>query len=891
MRHRHGRKVLLLAVVIASGLPGIANAVEFKLPFGEDGIDGVLNTTFTAGVQMRMQERSGDLVGKANLDPSVCGRTASGQPLYQSCQGLFRTQTFPAARLSEVPGQFSSNFDDGNLNYDKHDLTQAPLKLTQDLSLNWGDYGFFARALYFYDVVNNDFTEYHPNRITRQNYLDVGTPVTALNGNGLPRNDSQPCGDRNPVPGTPCGIVYGPGGVVKNKRREGSTLDQIGQNLQLLDAVVYGKAPLPFEKELTWKLGRQTINWGESTLLVINSVNQAQPVNANNFLRTGFAVEEVFTPQLDAFVSVEPFENATIEAYYQFEWQPVEIPAPGSYFSFADLGTNNAGDFATISFGGAAEDQDGAGRLLDNALSGLTDTSLTAQRLKDHEPDRFGLTNQYGVSLKYYAEWLNNGTELGLYFMNYHSKLPYISAYASIDSCARQTRSTEEFLAACSSIPLLAGLTDPNNPDSVRYNSDGTLKTVNDYSAVPFDSTKIQFEYPKNIQMFGISFNTTLGEYSIQGEVAYRPNMPLQVDVEDILFSAFGPTLSLCHNPTVGGRPCAGTGDGSGLAVGALAALSPEIAAILGAVPGQNLVSVGGVGTAVGSDCPGGVSPCTIVYGSSDFVDANGDFKGSNDSATYADTYDLLVGHMTGSARSFPSFLIPYRGGAIGENPGSDITKPYNHSNPGYIRGYEELGVFQFNFGATQVLGATDNWIGADQILGVLEVGATWVPDLPPLDVLQFEAPGTLTHASAGADGSGSYFNDATRAQACSTNPTCSYGPDGLRFNPHQADLDLYPDKFSWGYRLISIIRYESVFPGISFQPQIIWQHDMNGTAPQPLDTNFVEGRKSAAINFEIRYKSSLSINPGYTWFTGGKGASNTYRDRDFAQLYVRYQF
>jgi len=275
-----------------------------------------------------------------------------------------------------------------------------------------------------------------------------------------------------------------------------------------------------------------------------------------------------------------------------------------------------------------------------------------------------------------------------------------------------------------------------------------------------------------------------------------------------------------------------------------------------------------------------------MVYPSSDYiVDADGT-KGA-----YNDTFDLVVGHNTGSSRAFPSFITPYRGGAIGENPGSDFTKPYDHNNPGYIRGYEELGVFQFNFGATQVLGATDNWIGADQILGVLEVGATWVPELPPLDVLQFEAPGTLTHASAGADGSGSFYTDATRAQACSTNPTCSYGPDGLRFNPHQADLDLYPDRFSWGYRLISIIRYESVYPGISLGPQIIWQHDMNGTAPQPLDTNFVEGRKSAAINFEIRYKSSLSINPGYTWFTGGKGASNTYRDRDFAQLYVRYQF
>lgn len=879
MGYRLGRPGLLLALFVALGWQGSAHAVEFTLPYGEEGITGVLNSTITAGAQWRMQERSQSLVGKANLDPNVCGRKADGTPLYQSCQGLFRTQTYPAARLSEVPGQFSNNFDDGNLNYDKGDLTQAPIKLTQDLTLNYGDYGFFARALYFYDLVNNDFTENHPNRITNDNYLRVGNAVTALQNLPLPRTDSRPCdAARNPL-GLPCSILYGPGAQVNSKRSDSATLRQIGQNLQLLDAVFYGKAPLPFDRELTYKLGRQTINWGESTLLVINSVNQAQPVNANNFLRTGFAVEEVFTPQTSAFGSFEPFENATIEAYYQFEWQPVEIPAPGSYFSFADLGTDNAGNFATVSFGGAAEDADGRGRLIDNPLSGLTDTSLQAQRLPDNEPDRFGLSNQYGISLKYYAEWLNSGTELGLYFMNYHSKLPYISTYASIDSCGRYSRSTLQFLADCPGIPLLASLTNPNDPDSYRIDpATGQTKTVNDYSAVPFDSAKLQFEYPKNIKMLGVSFNTTLGEYSIQGEVAYRPNMPLQVDLEDLLFGAFGPTLSLCQNPTVGGTPCAGTGNGTGLALGAL---PPQLQAALGPLVdslGGNINAVGGIGT----DANGN----PVLYPGSDYViDANGT------PGAYNDTFDLLVGHMTGSSRSFPSFIIPYRGGAVGENPGSDPTRPYDHNNPGYIRGYEQLGVYQFNFGATQVLGATDNWIGADQILGVLEVGGTWIPDLPPLDVLQFEAPGTYTHASAGADGSGSYYTDATRRQACSTNPTCSYGPDGLRFNPHQADLSLYPDKFSWGYRIISIIRYESVFPGISFQPQIIWQHDMNGTAPQPLDTNFVEGRKTASINFEVRYKSSLSINPGYTWFTGGKGASNLYRDRDFAQLYVRYQF
>src|SRR3546814_14576777 len=64
-----------------------------------------------------------------------------------------------------------------------------------------------------------------------------------------------------------------------------------------------------------------------------------------------------------------------------------------------------------------------------------------------------------------------------------------------------------------------------------------------------------------------MSFNTTLGDWSLQGELAYRPDAPMQVDLEDLAFAAFGPTLTNCHLPDAG---CAGTGNGLGLAAGAL---------------------------------------------------------------------------------------------------------------------------------------------------------------------------------------------------------------------------------------------------------------------------------------------------------------------------------
>src|SRR3546814_13304946 len=78
-----------------------------------------------------------------------------------------------------------------------------------------------------------------------------------------------------------------------------------------------------------------------------------------------------------AFASIEPFTNATLEAFYQFEWQPPDAPPPGSYFATNDLGTNNAGKSVNFSFGSAPDDQE---REFDgdtaNTRNGSRDTPL-----------------------------------------------------------------------------------------------------------------------------------------------------------------------------------------------------------------------------------------------------------------------------------------------------------------------------------------------------------------------------------------------------------------------------------------------------------------------------------------------------------------------------------
>ena len=875
---RGGVGIIARGTLLAAALSplGAAHAIDFEIPLpgSGDGIKGVLNTTFTGGVGVRMQSQNVNLIGKSNIDPNVC---AGPDGAYQICQGLFKDQYYPAQHLVNAPGAASMNGDQGDLNYNKYHLFQAPAKVTSDMTLTWGNFGIFSRALYFYDFVNNDFTETHPNQITRQNALQVGRHVPPLGG--LPTNVvtalpscltnllgnlsnpnspffSNPLGGivggvlgancpgatalegallNNRSYGQPDGkgnyVVYGRGGYVRSKRTDGEVLSQAGTNMQYLDSYFYGKLPIPFteEKTLSFKIGRQLVNWGESTTLAINSLNQANPVNANNVFRIGGQVEEFFTPVNMVDLSFEPFENATIEGFYQLEWQPLEVQTPGTYFSSLPIGTNGTGKTINASFGQAALDPESIGTPQDNPLAGITGSTATIGRLADKEARTWG---QYGVKLDYYADWLNNGTDISLYYMHYNSRLPYASFYSTDGSCARKggkhgvsplgvpgqdidATDPASFLLACPDIPLLHSILDTTHPES-QYATSDTL---------PLDTAKLQLEYPNNINLMGLSFNTTFGAWSVQGEVAYRPDLPLQVDTHDLAFAAFGPTLTACHRGN-----CIGSHAGIGF----------------------NDPAAGGGVTAYGpSDQQAGCVP----------------FAG-------CDTFDLAIGNIDGSARSFPNFIIPYRGGQIGENPANS-----------YIRGYERFQVYQFNLGTTRVLGATDNPFGASQVLILGEFGLEYVPFLPSLDRLVLQGPNSNYGPTAGADGSGA---DGSR-RSCAGSTDCVVGHDGLRFNPHQQDASGYPTSVSYGYRLISQLRYESILPNVNLRPFLVWKQDIGGISPGP-GGNFVKGSKEMDTLFEFQYKQSLSFTLGYTWYWGG-GQYNVLSDRDFAQFFVKYQF
>lgn len=854
-----GRPVGRFVLALASGLlmlcasQAAQAAFTFDIPFFGDKISARIQTKLTVGISVRTEKQDEDRIAKNHLNPDVCGRP-NGKLYWQSCQGLTTGQGFLAQHLTDAPGMFSDNFDQGNLNYKQWDITQAPFRLDQSYTFEYDGWKLYANIMAYYDPVNSNFTTYNPSLITADNFLqsgytsfpgdevlglagpgvDLSAVSGLLTGAGLPnslitqllanpatipalgvRTDSTPCPTNRNPDGKPCGIVYGPGLAVRRDRTDDNALEELGRAIHLLNFNLTKTFRIN-DRPLLMKIGRQTIVWGGSTVEFFDSLNVFNPINLNNFFRVGSnGLDDFYTPVNAVSLTYLPTRDISLSGWYQLEYKPLNLPGYGTFYSPVNLDTENGGqDYVTAGFGNTPQDESGKGVLLDNPLTLISNTSSRIPRLPDEDPND---TGQFGIKLGYYAGWLNNGTDIALYYANYTSRIPMVSVWSSDKACSKDSVNTlDTLLIDCANTPVFHALRQPNDPQGATD------------SILSFDSMRVRLEYPDKIEMYGLTFNTNFGDIALQGELAYRPNDPLQVDIVDLVFAGLGPSLTNCH-----------------LSPGCLATGTPLI---------------------VGVKPDGSVG----IYGSSDYTTANGP-------GAYADTIPLVVAGLPGSGRSFPNFIIPYRGGTLGKNPANS-----------YIRGWEEFKTISLDFGLTYITGASDpisKFLRADQIVWLFEAGFRGVPDLPPLDELALAVPGTYTSPTAGADGSGA---NGSR-QACSTNQACQFGPDGLRFNPHQAPLGLYPTKWSGGLGAVIRMTYGSVYPGVTVSPLIILKWDVFGHSPGYF-SNYVEGRTLIQPTIKVSWRGVHEFSFRYQLWTGG-GAANLFADRDAATFFYQYSF
>ena len=371
---------------------------------------------------------------------------------------MMRAQDRDAKLIGIANGgkSYSTNKDDGDLAFDRGDIVSSVAKITSDFKLAKGDFGVFARASGFFNPSIN------------------GKDDLFTNG-----RDYSPYCDPSPA----CGKEAT---TAERDRKNQQVQEQVGRKIELLDAYLYGNTSL-FNRSFNFKIGRQVLNWGESTF-VLNGINSMVAFNANRARVSGFELSEAIIPTPMAWASIGLTEQTSIEGFYQLGWQKTIIDASGTFFStndFAGIGGNRA----NLGFGQFQENT----------------PTTSVQRAGDRTP---GSSGQYGGAFHAFLPWLHE-SDVGIYAMNYHSRLP---VYSGISTASPVTP---------------AGTPDPFAAATASYFA----------------------EFPKNIHLYGISFNTAIPfGLSLQGEYSMKQGQPIQVDTVELLLAGLGAPSQIAGN-------------------------------------------------------------------------------------------------------------------------------------------------------------------------------------------------------------------------------------------------------------------------------------------------------------------------------------------------------
>ncbi|UXL39344.1 DUF1302 domain-containing protein [Pseudomonas fragi] len=264
---------------------------------------------------------------------------------------------------------------------------------------------------------------------------------------------------------------------------------------QLLDAFVYHNYAIADQPGAV-RLGKQVVSWGESAFIG-GGINAINPTDASAYRRPGTEYKDGLVPVNLFYISQNLTENLSADAFYQLDWEQSEADNCGTFFSRSDVMADGcSGNYRVMSKRSALDVADLAA--LTGAGVEVNEEGVLVRRGADRNARNSG---QFGVAMHYVFEPLD--TEFGAYFMNYHSRDPILSAGAAPQSA---------YSAAAGSGGLAPMIVAGNSSYYV--------------------------EYPEDIRLYGLSFATTLSTGTAwKGELSYRPNAPVQLNSNDLLYA------------------------------------------------------------------------------------------------------------------------------------------------------------------------------------------------------------------------------------------------------------------------------------------------------------------------------------------------------------------
>jgi len=262
----------------------------------------------------------------------------------------------PNAQLLANP-----NGDDGDRNF-RHGLVENRGDILEQLDAADGNYGFHGSFAAWLDTV----------------YLQHNQNNSASTYNGFGSHNSF----------------------------SSSTVNRQGRRFEPLSAYVFGSEDFGNgDQNVTWRIGRQTVLWGDSLFFGSDAIAGGQaPLDLYRATTVAdLQAQDLFLPTGSIYVSYAINQLLTIQAYDNFEFEADQFPSSGSYFS--------ANDFLSA----------GSDRIL---IAQTPFGELNSYHGRDKQPNNgFG---QFGVALRSHI----GDVDVGAYYIRFDDKAPEIYAFA-----------------------------------------------------------------------------------------------------------------------------------------------------------------------------------------------------------------------------------------------------------------------------------------------------------------------------------------------------------------------------------------------------------------------------------------------------------------------------
>lgn len=511
----------------------------------------------------------------------------------------------------------SINSDDSRLNFDRGDLTSGVVKMTNDIQANYENYKFFARISSFYDAVLDDSSSYERSGITDGARVDAARDIDLLDFyvsgdfevGGLPLNVR--LGKQVVNWGEATFMLNGISSWnpfdVNAFRRPGA---EIKEGLLPVWGA-YASIGLPYDLSLEafyqlefeeLKLDRPGTPFSGSDVARVGSATGGS-FGAKSFVTSGadgggFLNRNCSTPDaltglfdtaytnagLTQFVCGAGGTNAFLD-YTQnlpigqsesfrlslnggpgdiardqdrlaedsgqyglaLRWYSEELNSTefGFYFMnyhsrlpIASQRYTNRGDSVFRSYSAVGDNAGTAARTNSLGCGGGGTLSAATAILN---PAKFAYMNNtiindtYGIFAQ--AETAVGGDA---------KALASAAVLAAAGGAVNDNSLLEMAILNCA---LVFGQVDPG----AGLLTDGTEIVAAGTPVGGTESIGLFLEYPEDIKLFGASFNTTIGDWGVQGEVSFRHDQPLQLDTDQITIATLGATciFDAILSPTV----------------------------------------------------------------------------------------------------------------------------------------------------------------------------------------------------------------------------------------------------------------------------------------------------------------------------------------------------